>query len=58
MIELGVNAAIIIALGATLRIMGDTAEAPEADPSNAPEQDEEGQEPVPVGVLRRNSHQN
>lgn len=31
MIELGVNAAIIIALGATLRIMGDTAEAPEAD---------------------------
>jgi uncharacterized membrane protein (DUF373 family) len=31
MIELGVNAAIIIALGATLRIMGDTAEAPETD---------------------------
>jgi uncharacterized membrane protein (DUF373 family) len=31
MIELGVNAAIIIALGATLRIMGDTAEAPEAE---------------------------
>jgi uncharacterized membrane protein (DUF373 family) len=31
MIELGVSAAIIIALGATLRIMGDTAEAPESD---------------------------
>ncbi|MBA3824933.1 MAG: phosphate-starvation-inducible PsiE family protein [Ktedonobacterales bacterium] len=31
MIELGVNAAIIIALGSTLRIMGNTAEAPDDD---------------------------
>ena len=31
MIELGVNAAIIIALGATLRIMGETAEAPDSE---------------------------
>jgi uncharacterized membrane protein (DUF373 family) len=35
MIELAVNGAIIIALGATLRIMGDRAEASNADDANA-----------------------
>jgi len=45
MIELGVSAAIIIALGTTLRIMGDTAEAPEAD-SISPMIGEDEDEPV------------
>jgi hypothetical protein len=44
-----VIAAVIIALGATLRIMGDTAEAPEADPNLSQQPDEK--QPVPVQTL-------
>ena len=53
MIELGVNAAIIIALGATLRIMGDTARADEPDATSAPQPSEK--ETVPAQVLTSDS---
>lgn len=49
MIELGVNAAIIIALGSTLRIMGSVADEPEGDPDFDP--DETGNEPEEVGSV-------
>ena len=53
MIELGVNGAIIIALGSTLRIMGDAANAPEADSvisSNERDEDDGQDQREPVAV--------
>jgi uncharacterized membrane protein (DUF373 family) len=50
MIELGVNAAIIIALGATLRIMGTSAEVPDEENTLVEETAKPENEPTPVAA--------
>jgi uncharacterized membrane protein (DUF373 family) len=54
MIELGVNAAIVIALGATLRIMGDTARADEEEAgAETARAEKPGEESASDGLLDR-----
>jgi uncharacterized membrane protein (DUF373 family) len=52
MIELGVNAAIIIALGATIRIMGQAADAPEASSDIPDEPQDVSPERSPITQTR------